>query len=150
MGTKYTIDSGEYQKLLNEIKPKKLYSLCATKSEKFVARGLEKDRYFKKEVLNELSKYKNENIDTVFLGCTCFEFIKNQIKKLYGNNIFFLNPSKEVSNKAKLVLQPKEKRKILDKVKIYSTGDMGVWKRNIDIISKKVFGKKLKVKKLRI
>lgn len=149
-GTKYTINSGEYQKLLKEIKPKKLYSLYATKAEKFIARGLEKDQYFKKEVLNELSKYENNNIETIFLGCTCFEFIKRQMKKLYGNDIFFLNPAKEVSNKAKFILKPEEKRKILDKVKIYTTGDLKIWKRNINIISKKVFGKKLKVEKLRI
>ncbi|MEK7198197.1 MAG: aspartate/glutamate racemase family protein [Patescibacteria group bacterium] len=149
-GTKYTINSNEYQKLLRRAEPKKLYSLCATKSEKFIARGLEKNKSFKKEVLDELSKYKNKSIETIFLGCTCFEFIKYQLKRLYGNDTFFLNPAKEVSEMAKFKLQPKEKRKKLNNVKIYTTGDLRIWKKNINLISNKIFGKKLKIKKLRI
>lgn len=149
-GTKYTINSGEYQRLLNEIKPRELHTLCVTKTERFIARGLEKDKNFKKEVVRELSKYKNRKIETIFLGCTCLEFARVEMRKLYRKDIFFLNPSIGVSEKSKEILNSKRKRKSLDEVKVYTTGDLRLWEENINLISRRIWGKKLKVKKMEI
>ncbi|MDO8508584.1 MAG: aspartate/glutamate racemase family protein [Nanoarchaeota archaeon] len=148
-GTKYTINSGKYQSLFNEVKPSKIYSLNATKTEKFIARGLENDKNLKKQMLKELSEYKDCNIKAIFLGCTCFEFVKTELKGLYGKNITFLNPAIEVSNKSKNILKPKKKRKSINKVRIYTMGNLKLWEKNINILAKKIFNKKLKVEKIK-
>ena len=150
MGTKYSIDSGEYQKRLNKMKPKELQELSATKTERFIARGLENNKNFREEMRKELSKYKSKRIETIVLGCTCFEFSKEEIRRIYGKEIFFLNPAKEVSEASRKILKTKNKKTNLHKVKVYTTGDLELWSKNINIVSKKVFGKKLKVRKINL
>jgi glutamate racemase len=149
-GTEYTIHSGKYQELLAKINPEEIYPLSATKTEKFIAKGMDKDRDFKKEVLEELSKYQDNKIDTIFLGCTCFEFAKNQMRKIYGKKVLFLNPGQEVSEKAKGILKNSLRKTSVEKVKIYATGNLELEKRSINLISRKIFDKNVEVKALRI
>ena len=150
LGTKFTINSNKYYEAFNELNPNKLYSLSATKTEKFIARGLEKIPRIENEVLGELSLFKNKKIETIFLGCTCFEFAKDKLKKLYGNQVFLLNPAREVSNESKRVLGMSNKKMSLENVNIYATGNLRNWKDNINIISEKIFNKKVNVKKINL
>lgn len=146
IGTKFTIASGVYKKLIMRKNPKNLFELNGTFSERFVARGLEKNEDARKKMLKELSKFKNKKIDTVFLGCTCYPFITREIKKIYGKNIHFLDPAEEVSNLAKKIIHSKNKKKNIDKCHFYITGNQKEWNNNLNIIFRKIFGKKVKTK----
>ena len=150
IGTKFTIASRVYKRLIKKEKPKRIFELNGTFSERFVARGLEKDRSAKIKMIKELSKFKNEGIESVYLGCTCYPFITKEIIKIYGNKVTFLDPAEEVSKLAKKILHNKNKNKPLKKCHFYITGDTKEWNNNLNIISRKAFGEKIKAKKIHI
>lgn len=104
MATKYTIKSGEYQKLIEKYHPNKIIRLIATKSEREVAWGTYNSVDGKINIADELSKYRSEKIDTVILACTCFKMIIDQIKDALRNNIVCLDPALEVSRLTKKIL----------------------------------------------
>ena len=96
------------------------------------------------------TKFKNKKIDTVYLGCTCYPFITEEIIKIYGKKIVFLDPAEDVSKLAKKILHNKSKNKALKKCCFYITGDTKEWNNNLNIISRKVFGETIKAKKIYI
>jgi len=144
IGTKFTITSGTYRKLILREKPKNLFELIGTFSERFVARGVEKNEGARKKMLKELSKFKGKKIDTIFLGCTCYSFISREIKKIYGEKIYFLDPAEEVSKLAKKIIHGKNKKKNINECHFYVTGNQKEWNKNFNIIFRKIFGKKVK------
>jgi len=150
IGTKFTVASGVYRKLIKKEKPKKLFELNGTFSERFVAKGLEKNRSAKAKMIKELSKFKNKGVESIYLGCTCYPFIIKEIKELYGNKITFIDPAEEVSKLAKKILHDKDKNKLVRKCHFYITGDAKKWNENLNIISKKVFGEAIKARKIHI
>jgi len=100
MATKYTIESGEYQKIIGKYKPTKVIGIIATNCEKEIAMGRHKSKEGKIVISEELKKYSGEKIDTVVLACTLFQSIKNQIIEILGVDVKCIDPAKEVSNLA--------------------------------------------------
>ena len=150
-GTKFTVHSQIYRNIIKKLSQKNIFLLDGTQTERLVARGLFKKREEEKVATQEIGEFIHKNIDYFFLGCTCFEFVKNKIKKIYPGKIKFLNPSKEISNITKKRLKVKKNKKMrLRNVKIYTTGELEEWKNNINILAKKVFHAYLPTKKLEI
>ena len=148
IGTRLTIDSKIYSELIENTSPLKVYQLIGEKTEKFVAKNLKNNIQAKKEMLIELNKYCKNRIDTILLGCTCYEFIKKELKSIYGKNTVFINPAKEVSEESKKILDYKKKKVNIKDAIIYTTGELDSWKRNLNHVSQKIFNKRLDIKKI--
>lgn len=52
----------------------------------------------------KLNEFKNKNIQNVVLGCTHFNFIKTQIRNIFGSDICFFENSENVAIKVKRLL----------------------------------------------
>jgi glutamate racemase len=150
-GTKFTVSSPIYKEIIKRFDPKKVFPLEGTQTERMVARGLFRIKKESKAATEEIKKLSKNHIDIFFLGCTCFEFVKDKIKRSYPKRINFINPSKEISNIAKNILGIKHnKKKKLDTVKFYTTGEINCWRENINLLGKKVFNKKIRVSRIAI
>lgn len=150
-GTTFTINSEAYRKITKKYFPKEIFYLDGTNSERLVARGLFNEDAQKKLLNKEISQYKSKSIDSVFLCCTCFEFIKEDLKKNYGKNINLINPSKEMSVLAKQILNIQNPlRKEIEKVDILTTGEIKEWTENINQVATRIFSKNLNVKKIKL
>ncbi len=60
--------------------------------------------YIKKFLKQKLTKYKSSKIKNVVLGCTHYNYIKDEIKNVLGEEITFLENSKNIAIKAKKIL----------------------------------------------
>lgn len=146
-GTKFTISSDIYINIIKKYSLRNIYRLPGTESEKMIAKGLLGDELQQKKVCEEIGIYENNNIDTVILACTCFEFVKPIIEKKY-KDIQFIN-----LNETLLPIDNKNYSPMnydLTNIEFITTGEIAEWSININIIANKVFGQDVKIKKINI
>lgn len=146
-GTKFTISSDIYINIIKKYSLRNIYCLPGTESEKMVAKGLLGDELQQKKVCEEIGIYENHNIDTVILACTCFEFVKPTIEKIY-KDIQFIN-----LNETLLSIDNKNYSPMnydLCNIEFITTGEIAEWSININIIANKVFEQDVKIKKINI
>ncbi len=121
-GTKYTIESNIYYKFIKNNGANKIFNIIGTKSEAAIAKGFYQEEKGDIDITNELKYFKKFNINTIILGCTCFELIQNQIQRVLGKDVKFINPSFFVSEKAKKTLNVKEVSEVdINSLNIIST-----------------------------
>lgn len=146
-GTKFTVSSDVYVNIIEKYTLKNIYRLPGTESEKMVAKGLLGDEVQEKKVCGEIGLFENHNIDTVILACTCFEFVKRIIEKIYKNIHFInLNETLLLTDNVNCSLMHYN----LDNIAFATTGELEEWRVNINIIANKVFGQDVKIKKINI
>ena len=104
MATKYTIESGEYSKLIKKYKPRKIIGIIGTQCEREVSHGTYRSAAGKRNIKDELYQYEGKMIDTVILSCTCFKTISAQIKNVLGDEVVCLDPALEISELSKKIL----------------------------------------------
>lgn len=141
-GTRLTIDSGIYSKILQQ------YGICViplkgTFSEHVVARGKIKDPESLKGIEHELLSQYEDQADGIVLACTCFYFLKDVVRKIY--------PLAEIIDLAQYII-PIAKKNLGDysysgngEIFFLTTGEYYMWKNNFDILSKIMFHKKNKL-----
>ena len=59
----------------------------------------------KQYLYKKLVKYKNKNIKNIILGCTHFNYIKKQLKSIFGKNINFVENSENVASQVYSILK---------------------------------------------
>lgn len=157
LGTKSTIKSGIYQKLLSErLKDAEVKGVVCTEMERIVARGKIGTREEVEAVKQELSSVINW-LDCAFLGCTCFSFLKQTIKEVLANGAqspILIDPAKAVALEAvKVILRhsrlKKKKFSGENKPCIFTTGNYQ-WIKYIESISTLVFPYKLEINFVKI
>jgi glutamate racemase len=149
VGTKYTIESREYLKIVKRYNPKKIIEIIATMCEREVARGTHNSADGKKNIIDELCPHKNKMIGTVILACTCLKTINHQIKNILGNKILCLDPAIEVSKLSKKLLNI-NKDKSKTKIIIYNTAKSEKSMNGIKNAYKINTGKMAKIKFLKL
>lgn len=150
-GTKYTIESGVYSKILKSYDPKEVYNIIGTNSEASVAKGFYQDSQGKKDIAGELLPFKDANIDTIILGCTRFEIIQSQIQNIFKRDIEFINPGFFVSEKAREVLGVVDDIETnLSTVTILSTQLNEKSEKGLNESSNNYFGCKLNLSEIKI
>jgi len=65
-GTRLTVNSPIYKNIIEKYKPKKFFCLEGTETERIVARGLLNSKEEKINLIKEVSKYKDNNINCFF------------------------------------------------------------------------------------
>lgn len=141
------VSSDVYVNIIEKYTLKNIYRLPGTESEKMVAKGLLGDEVQEKNVCDEIGSFENHNIDTVILACTCFEFVKRIIEKIYKKIHFInLNETLLLTDNVNCSLMHYN----LDNIAFATTGELEEWCVNINIIANKVFGQNVKIKKINI
>lgn len=148
IGTKATIDSKVYEqklKLLNL----KILTIACPQFVTLVEEG-EIDSQKTQEIIKScLLPIREENIDTVILGCTHFPALKEKISEILGGNVELIDPSSFAAQKLNKVLY---ENKLLNEsssdatYEIYLTGDLTTAFNAIEkIYPQKLLGNLIKV-----
>lgn len=126
IATKATIESGIYQELIKNYN--KSINVSVLPTPMFVP--LIEEGIIDGDVMETMIKHymddfiKEKNIDTLILGCTHYPIIKKVINKLYPW-ITIINPSYEITNKVKKILDEREMRaKNIEKSNIFYASDL--------------------------
>jgi len=97
IGTKVTIKSGIYEKLIKKLNPdQKIFSVACPAFVPLIEEGI-----INHDIMNLTIKYyledfiKSNNIDTLVLGCTHYPLIRKNIEKIYPN-LKIIDPSEIV------------------------------------------------------
>ncbi len=108
-GTRLTIDSGLYQKLAAELLPNcKLHTLAAPEWVQRVERpetDADLERRLRMETLQkDLAPFMEQPPDAVFLGCTHFPRLAEEIRQVLGNGVRLINPALSLAQFARAYL----------------------------------------------
>ncbi len=110
LATPRTLKGDKYQLLVNElsaIKEIKLHEQACIG----LVEQIEKGDVDTKETFNMLEKWlepmKNNNVDTIVLGCTHYPLVANVIKQIMGNEITLIETGDAIANRLKILSEEK-------------------------------------------
>ena len=110
LATPRTLKGDKYQLLVNELsitKKVKLYEQACIG----LVEQIEKGEIDTKETFDMLQKWlhpmKNENVDTIVLGCTHYPLVEDLIKKIMGNDITLIETGDAIANRLKILSELK-------------------------------------------
>jgi len=106
IGTRATINSGIYKKLIEEkTKEIKVFQKAAPLLVPLIEEGWLKRVEMKRIVKKYLFPLKSAQIDTLILGCTHYSIIKDLIKLKIGKRVNLIDPGEEMIYKLKSFLK---------------------------------------------
>jgi glutamate racemase len=120
IGTKATVDSGAFVREIKKTLPNALvFQQACPLLVPFIEEGVNKHEKIMRLVLKEyLDDLIKENIDTLVLACTHYEFLKKEIRKIVGPKINVISEGKIAAEKLKDFLSNHpDIEKILEKKK---------------------------------
>ena len=105
-GTEATIRSGAYERLLKEANSEiKVYTKACPLFVPLVEEGWFKDDVTRIVVQRYLKEMKEQQVDTLVLGCTHYPLLKRLIGEEIGEDVILVNPSSSVVKEMKDYLQ---------------------------------------------
>ncbi len=105
-GTEATIRSGAYDRLLTGLDPQiEVYSKACPLFVPLVEEGWFKDEITRSVVQRYLTELKQQQVDTLVLGCTHYPLLKRLIGEEIGEEVILVNPSSSVVKEMKEYLQ---------------------------------------------
>jgi len=84
------------------------------------------DKKIKKIIKDELSHFKNENIDILVLGCTHYSFLKEEINDFFENKVKVIDSVEGLTNRIMELLPKDIETDDIDKILILSNGKDGI------------------------
>lgn len=109
IATDATINSGMYTRFIQSIDPDvAVFGKACPLFVPLVEEGMLHD-FVTEEIANRyLKDLKNQNIDTLILGCTHYPLIRSTIRSVVGERVTLINPAYETALELKRLLQEKE------------------------------------------
>ena len=105
-GTEATIRSGAYDRLLKGLNPQtEVFSKACPLFVPLVEEGWFKDDITRSVVQRYLAELKEQQVDTLVLGCTHYPLLKRLIGEEIGEEVILVNPSSSVVKEMKAYLQ---------------------------------------------
>lgn len=121
IATYMTIQSGAYQRLIQERAKKQIYAIATPD----LVPLIESNNH--SGIITSLHKYLNkykDDIDTLVLGCTHYPIIEKEIREIMGSDLNIINSSQAVAKELNLYLKQDAGGKEEGKTLIYTTGDV--------------------------
>lgn len=98
IGTKGTIASGLYTEFIRKIKPEaQVIGQACPLFVPLVEEGLLKDPVTFEMASRYLASLKEQDIDTLILGCTHYPLLRSVIHEIMGDNVTLVNPAYETA-----------------------------------------------------
>lgn len=109
IGTKVTIRSEAYTRLINEMRPGlNVYSMPCPTFVPLIEEGIIKNEIMDMTIKYYLDDFVAENnLNTLVLGCTHYPLIRKNIEKIYPQ-LRIINPSEEIVNSIKSILEERD------------------------------------------
>lgn len=105
-GTEATIRSGAYDRLLKGLNPQtEVFSKACPLFVPLVEEGWFKDDITRSVVQRYLAELKEQQVDTLVLGCTHYPLLKRLIGEEIGEEVILVNPSSSVVKEMKEYLR---------------------------------------------
>ncbi|MCI8632345.1 MAG: glutamate racemase [Lachnospiraceae bacterium] len=105
-GTEATIRSGAYERLLQlEDKQTEVYAKACPLFVPLVEEGWFDDSITAQVITRYLAEIKENQVDTLVLGCTHYPLLRTLIQKEMGENVTLINPSRAVVEELRAYLQ---------------------------------------------
>lgn len=109
IGTKRTISSGTYEKMICESSPgTEVFSLATPLFVPMIEEGFIFDDISNAIIRTYLSDRHLQNIDALILGCTHYPIIKNQISRFFNFNLDVVDSARIVAVRLKQLLEQKK------------------------------------------
>lgn len=109
IGTRGTIESGEYEQVFKKIAPQvEVYSQACPLFVLIVENGLIDAPEAKKVAEEYLSPLKEKGIDTLILGCTHYPLMEEVIQETVGPQVKLVSSAEETAKEAKLILEQQD------------------------------------------
>lgn len=106
IGTKGTISSGLYTEFIRQINPKiQVVGKACPLFCPLVEENWLKDPVTEEVARRYLAELKEQDIDTLILGCTHYPLIRSTIGKIMGENVTLVNPAYETACRLRELLQ---------------------------------------------
>lgn len=151
VGTKATINSNVYEVELQNLSKKiKAFQKACPLLVPLIEESYTKRPEAKKILKNYLRSLKDDNIDTLILGCTHYPILLKEFERIMGKRVKVMDSSKIIARKLKdyLVRHPKIEKKLEKKKKTeYLVTDLT---QNFEEMSQKILSKKVKFEKVDI
>ena len=118
IGTEGTINSGIYTQYLHEINQEiQVYTKACPLFVPLVEEGMLHDTITDEVAARYLEELKQQNIDSLILGCTHYPLLRSTVGKIMGPEVNLVNPAYETAISLNTLL--KEKAKIIFSLYIY-------------------------------
>ncbi len=151
IGTRATIASAAHENYLKKLdKDLKIYTQACPLIVPFVEENWINRPEALKIIREYLKPLKKQGIDTLVLACTHYPLAKNAIQKIIGKRINIIDPAEEVAKEVDLFLKQHpviEERLVQRKANKFFVSDAP---QQFEELSKKILGKKIKVKQVNI
>ncbi len=106
IGTSGTIKSGKYTEIINSINPDiKVFANACPMFVSLVECGYAESEAARLIAKDYLMPLKNENVDTLILGCTHYPLLEKVISDIMGNGVTLLSPGALAAEDAKKYLE---------------------------------------------
>ena len=106
IGTKATISSDAFEREIKKLNPKiKVFEKSCPILVKMIELGETNTKIIDRVLKKYLDPLIKKHIDTLVLGCTHYEFLENEIKKIVGKNIKIVSEGKIIAEKLKNYLE---------------------------------------------
>lgn len=106
IGTSGTIKSGKYTEIINSLNPDiKVFANACPMFVSLVENGYAESEAARLIAKDYLMPLKNENVDTLILGCTHYPLLEKVISDIMGDGVVLLSPGALAAEDAKKYLQ---------------------------------------------
>lgn len=106
IGTEGTINSGIYTEFITNLRPEvKVIGKACPLFVPLVEEGMTDDIITRQVIERYLSSFKQENIDSLILGCTHYPLLRKSIGEFMGPEVNLVNPAYETALELKRVLE---------------------------------------------
>ena len=106
IGTSGTVKSGKYEEILNRISPNaKVFSVACPMFVSLVENGYAKSEAARLIANDYLAPLKEENVDTLILGCTHYPLLEGVISDIMGDGVSLVNSGATVAKVARKYLE---------------------------------------------
>lgn len=157
MGTPLTVKLGYYSKALKALSPNiDIVDFPAPQTERLVSRNLWEDRKELELAIDEIEVYKEANLDSLVLACTCYEMSQSLLEEKLGS-LNFINPMKGVAKvlarevesvNGLQFCEEEDTKPILENLSTYTSGEIDSWSKNLNSMSALLFQQSIQVKSL--
>lgn len=108
IGTKATVESGLYRRcILENNRGLSVYQKACPLFVPLVEEGLWEDDLTEAAAERYLSELKEQDVDTLIMGCTHYPLIRSVIRHVMGETVTLVNPAHETARRMKEILEEK-------------------------------------------
>ncbi len=151
IATESTVNSGAFVRELKKLDPEvKVFQKAAPLLVPIIETGQQNSEIIKLVLDDYLQPFVKENIDTLILGCTHYDLVKEEVQKVLGGEVKIISEGKIVAEKLRdyLIRHPEIENKLgKNSIRKFFTTDLT---SRFKILGKEFFGEPIQPEKIEL